>query len=100
MAEFDRHDEAGNPDITEGYANPDITKPEEIVEEPQEAQEVWTGSYFTMIVADSKMKTLKRHSRCSRLCHHQSHHFYVSFFRTTLSPEFLIFLWDLQQPQF
>ena len=57
MAEFDRHavvNEAVNPDITEGYANPDIAKTEEIVEEPQEAREVWTRSYPTVIIANSK----------------------------------------------
>ena len=57
MAEFDRHamvNEADNPDITEGYANPDIAKPEEIVEEPQEAGEVRTGSDFNVIVTGDR----------------------------------------------
>ena len=46
--------EADNTDITEGYANPDVTKPEEIVEEPQEAGEVQTECDFNIIVTGSR----------------------------------------------
>lgn len=57
VAEFDGHamdNEADNTDITEGYANPDFTKPEEIVEEPQEAGEVQTECNFHVIVTGSR----------------------------------------------
>ena len=57
MAELDQHalvNEADNTYITKGYANPDIAKSEEIVEEPQEAGKVWTGSNFNVIVTDRR----------------------------------------------
>ena len=72
MAEFDRHamvNEADNPDITDGYANPEIAKPEEIVEEPQEAGEVRTGSDFNVIVTYSKNEDIEEDiSFCYLFC--------------------------------
>ena len=104
VAEFDPHsvvNDADNPDITEGYANLDIATPKETVEEQQEAREVLTRSYPTLIIADIENEDFGEdilvavvyatpNPTLSRF----------HFFRTTLSPKFLICFMDLQQPQF
>ena len=102
MAEFDRHavvNEAVNPDITEGYANPDIAKTEEIVEEPQEAREVWTRSYPTVIIANSKNEDFEEDILVVVVYATPNPTLFMFFLRTTLRPEILNLIRDLQQPQ-
>ena len=63
MAKFDRRpvvNEASTPDVTHGYANFDITRPEEIIEEPQEAAKVRTRSDLIVSVTNnSKNEDIK-----------------------------------------
>ena len=102
MAKFDRHamvNEADNPDITDGYANPEIAKPEEIVEEPQEAGEVRTGSDFNVIVTGDRNEDIGEDVfHCVYYCSPQ---FYCLFLGPLLSPEIFHFCFRaLQQPKF
>ena len=98
MAKFDRCpvvNEASTPDVTHGYANFDIARPEEIIEEPQEAAKVRTRSNLIVSVTNnSKNEDIEEDiSLCYLFCFPTPMPpFFYLFLRTTLSPEILILI--------